>query len=120
MKKARINELERSAEAVARGEKPPSRAWKLRKNAAGGWERIAIDPEDARRDNARNWKANNDVAKIRANLNLTQSAFADLMGIPIKTLQKWEGNETRPSGPAQTLLKIAAQRPDVLLELQDA
>lgn len=119
MKNTTINDLEKKAEAVARGEKAPSRSWRLRKKADGSWERIAIDPEEARRDNARDWKAKSEVAKIRANLNLTQSAFAKLLGIPVKTLQKWEGEETKPSGPAQTLLKIAAERPDVLLELQE-
>ncbi|MFK5923283.1 MAG: type II toxin-antitoxin system MqsA family antitoxin [Verrucomicrobiota bacterium] len=120
MKKSQINEMEQKAHAVMRGEKAPSRSWELSQKADGSWERVAIDPKTAQLDRARAWEAKSRVAKIRAKLNLTQTAFADLLGIPVKTLRKWEGEETKPSGPAQTLLKIAERRPDVLLELQEA
>jgi putative transcriptional regulator len=74
----------------------------------------------ARQDNARAWEAKTEVVRIRAKLNLTQTAFAEMLSISVKTLQKWGSNETKPSGSAKTLLKIADKRPDVLLELQEA
>ena len=54
---------------------------------------------------------------IRAKLNLSQSAFAGLMGVSIRTVQDWEQGRRKPSGPAEALLRIAEQKPEVFLEL---
>ncbi len=54
---------------------------------------------------------------IRAQLKLSQSAFARLMGVSLRTVQDWEQGRREPSGPAKTLLRIAEQHPDVLLDL---
>ena len=50
---------------------------------------------------------------IRAKLNLTQSAFAGLLGVSIRTLQDWEQGRRKPQGPAIALLRIAEQRPEI-------
>lgn len=54
---------------------------------------------------------------IRTKLNLSQSAFAGLMGVSLRTVQDWEQGRRKPSGPAEALLRIAEQKPDVFLEL---
>jgi putative transcriptional regulator len=54
---------------------------------------------------------------IRAKLNLTQAAFAGLMGVSVRTVQDWEQGRRKPSGPAEALLRIAEQRPEVFMEL---
>jgi putative transcriptional regulator len=54
---------------------------------------------------------------IRAKLNLSQSAFAGLMGVSLRTVQDWEQGRRKPSGPAAALLRIAEQKPEVFLEL---
>ena len=54
---------------------------------------------------------------IRARLNLSQAAFAGLMGVSVRTVQDWEQGRRKPSGPAEALLRIAEQRPEVLMEL---
>jgi putative transcriptional regulator len=54
---------------------------------------------------------------IRAKLKLSQSAFAGLMGVSTRTVQDWEQGRRKPSGPAEALLRIAEQKPDVFLEL---
>jgi|LSQX01.1.fsa_nt_gb putative transcriptional regulator len=59
----------------------------------------------------------NDIAKARINSGFSQKDFANLMGISPRTLQEWEQGRRQPSGPAQTLLKIAIHRPDVLHEI---
>ncbi|MCC6545474.1 MAG: type II toxin-antitoxin system MqsA family antitoxin [Nitrospirae bacterium] len=56
-----------------------------------------------------------DVKKIWEDLNLSQSAFAALMGVSIKTLQEWEQGRRKPSGPASALLRIANKHPEALL-----
>jgi putative transcriptional regulator len=55
--------------------------------------------------------------EIRARLNLSQSAFAGLMGVSVRTIQDWEQDRRVPSGPAKSLLRIAEQHPDVFLEI---
>jgi putative transcriptional regulator len=54
---------------------------------------------------------------IRRRLNLSQSAFAGLMGVSLRTVQDWEQGRRQPSGPAKSLLRIAEQHPKVFLEL---
>lgn len=57
------------------------------------------------------------VAAARAATGLSQSAFAKLLGVSIRTLQEWEQGRKVPSGAAATLLKVAARHPKVLQEL---
>jgi putative transcriptional regulator len=54
---------------------------------------------------------------IRRKLKLSQSAFAGLMGVSLRTVQDWEQGRRQPSGPAKSLLRIAEQRPEVFMEL---
>ena len=54
---------------------------------------------------------------IRTRLKLSQSAFAGLMGVSLRTVQDWEQGRRKPSGPAIALLRIAEQKPDVFLHL---
>jgi putative transcriptional regulator len=55
--------------------------------------------------------------EIRARLALSQSTFAALMGVSVRTVQDWEQGRRQPSGPAKSLLRIAEQHPDVFKEL---
>ncbi|MEP3351508.1 MAG: type II toxin-antitoxin system MqsA family antitoxin [Marinomonas sp.] len=54
---------------------------------------------------------------IRSKLNLSQSAFAGLLGVSIRTLQDWEQGRRSPQGPAIALLRIAEQHPEVFADL---
>ncbi len=54
---------------------------------------------------------------IRAKLNLSQAAFAGLMGVSLRTIQDWEQGRRKPSGPAIALLRIAEQKPEVFTDL---
>jgi putative transcriptional regulator len=54
---------------------------------------------------------------IRARLRLSQSAFAGLMGVSLRTVQDWEQGRRKPSGPAMALLRIAEQKPEVFMQL---
>lgn len=58
-----------------------------------------------------------EVIEVRAGLNLTQEAFASLMGVNVRTLQDWEQGRRKPTGPALSLLKIVKERPDVFPEV---
>ena len=54
---------------------------------------------------------------IRAKLKLSQTAFAGLMGVSLRTVQDWEQGRRKPSGPAIALLRIAEQRPEAFSDL---
>ncbi len=54
---------------------------------------------------------------IRVKLKLSQSAFAGLMGVSLRTIQDWEQGRRKPSGPAIALLRIAEQKPEVFIHL---
>jgi len=54
---------------------------------------------------------------IRAKLKLSQSAFAGLMGVSLRTVQDWEQGRRKPSGPAAALLRIAEQKPEAFMQL---
>lgn len=87
MKREMFDELlgsVREAGAILRGEKKPSR-------------RIGIGAPDVRR--------------IRKRTELSQSEFAGLIGVSVKTLQNWEQDRRHPTGPAAALLKIIAHEP---------
>lgn len=54
---------------------------------------------------------------IRAKLNLSQEAFAGLLGVSLRTVQDWEQGRRKPSGPAEALLRVAEQYPEVFMQL---
>jgi putative transcriptional regulator len=80
----------REGGAILRGEKEPSRKF------------IVAEP---------------DVKHIRETYNLSQSQFAALLGISIKTVQNWEQGRRVPRGPARVLLQVAAKHPEAVLDV---
>jgi putative transcriptional regulator len=55
-----------------------------------------------------------DVRAIREAAQISQSQFAKLIGVNLRTLQNWEQHRTRPTGPARALLKIVASDPKAI------
>ena len=87
MKKQMFDELlssVREGGAILRGQKKPSRRFEIR--ASG-------------------------VRVIRERTSLSQSEFAQLIGVSVKTLQNWEQERRRPTGPAAALLSIIEHDP---------
>src|SRR5438270_14055282 len=92
MKKEMFEELldsVREAGAILRGQKTPSR-------------RVVIGASGVR--------------SIRERTKLSQSEFARLIGVSVKTLQVWEQNRRRPAGPAAALLKIISHEPQLAVK----
>lgn len=58
-----------------------------------------------------------DIVRARLASRLSQSAFAALLGVSLRTLQDWEQGRREPSGAAKTLIKVAKRHPEVLREL---
>jgi putative transcriptional regulator len=56
------------------------------------------------------------VAVTAATEARMQSAFAELLGVSVRTLQEWEQGRREPSGAARTLLRIALRSPEAILQ----
>ncbi len=59
-----------------------------------------------------------DAVEARNRVGMSQNAFADLMGVSVRTLQDWEQGRRTPSKAAQTLLRVALTHPEALRDLQ--
>lgn len=81
-----------------------------REMQAGNVGRVSVVSRDGR-------VVESPVAKARLTSRLSQSQFAELMGVSVRTLQEWEQGRREPSGAAKTLLRVAQAHPEVLREL---
>lgn len=87
MKDEHFNELLASIEEagkIHRGEKNASRSFEL--------------PEP-------------NVKAIREDIGFSQSKFASLIGVNVRTLQNWEQGHRHPTGPAKVLLRLVQSDP---------
>ncbi len=57
------------------------------------------------------------VKRIRDGYGLSQSEFATLLGISLRTLQNWEQGRRAPDGPAKVLLQVAARHPGAVWDV---
>jgi putative transcriptional regulator len=87
---AELLESVREAREIMRGERQPSRVFEIEAP---------------------------DVKRIRERYKLSQSEFAALLGISIKTLQNWEQGRRTPHGSARILLQVAAKHPEAVWDV---
>lgn len=59
--------------------------------------------------------SNPDVKLVREQVGLSQTEFAQMMRVSVKTLQNWEQHRRTPTGPAAALLKIVSTSPDLAM-----
>ena len=57
-----------------------------------------------------------DVQAIRKKTGLSQSEFAEMIRVSVKTLQNWEQKRRSPTGPASALLHIVAKEPQTAVK----
>lgn len=76
----------------------------------------AISARQRRRLISGAFESGDDVAALRRFVGLTQTEFAQAMGISVHTLRNWEQGRRRPEGPAIALLRIAARHPRIIRE----
>ncbi|MSU63604.1 MAG: helix-turn-helix domain-containing protein [Pedosphaera sp.] len=92
----------------------PSRVWKVEPDGKGGFTRRALDPKAFQRAQKADWDKS--IAATRQKLGLSQTQFAELLGISVRTLHHWEQGTRTPSGAARVLLRVAAINPEVVLK----
>ena len=56
-----------------------------------------------------------DAKAIRAKVGLSQTDFAQLIGVKVATLRNWEQNRRHPTGAAAALLTIVEKEPAAAL-----
>jgi putative transcriptional regulator len=76
----------------------------LQEIKTGGGRRYRVTPPD-------------EIRCIRERVGVSQLRFAQMLGISLRTLQDWEQGRRRPNQAAQSLLAVAAKRPDVMHEV---
>lgn len=54
------------------------------------------------------------VKEIRKSLKMSQSVFAVVMGVSIKTVEAWEAGTNKPNGSARRLLHVLKTDPEIL------
>ncbi len=114
MKARRIQEMIRAKDQIERGAATPAKVWDVRSDGKGGFTRRPVNPKAFRRAQKAAWDKS--IAATRQKLGLSQSRFARLLGISVRTLHHWEQGTRTPSGAARVLLRVAAQHPEVVLE----
>lgn len=57
-----------------------------------------------------------EITRLRQELSCSQSVFARVLNVSVKTVQAWEQGVRIPSDAALKLLSIARKHPDILLE----
>lgn len=58
------------------------------------------------------------IVATRRNIKCSQSTFARMLNVSVKTVQAWEQGVRKPSDAALKLLAIAEKHPEVLLDSQ--
>ncbi len=59
--------------------------------------------------------AREDIIQLRERFNCSQTIFARLLNVSVKTLQAWEQGLRVPSDAALKLLNVASKHPETLL-----
>ena len=114
MKPRSMREMIRAKERIERGEVAPARVWDVRPNGQGSFTRRQLDPKAFQR--AQRAGREKSIVATRKNLGLSETKFARLLGISVRTLHHWEQGTRRPSGAARVLLRLAAAHPEAVLD----
>jgi putative transcriptional regulator len=61
-----------------------------------------------------------EIKATRERIGVSQSSFAAMLNVSPRTLQEWEQGRRQPTGPARSLLIIAARKPEVIQEVFSA
>lgn len=55
-----------------------------------------------------------DIRTVRCDAGLTQSVFAAVLGVSVKTVEAWESGTNHPIGPARRMISIMKSDPQFI------
>ncbi|TAJ41744.1 MAG: hypothetical protein EPO55_04620 [Reyranella sp.] len=55
-----------------------------------------------------------DPSVVRKRLRMSQTAFAHVFGVSVRTVQEWEQHRRRPAGAARALLQVIDREPEAV------
>jgi putative transcriptional regulator len=55
-----------------------------------------------------------DPSVVRKRLRMSQTAFAHVFGVSVRTVQEWEQRRRRPTGAARALLQVIDREPEAV------
>lgn len=55
-----------------------------------------------------------DPSVVRKRLKMSQTAFAHIFGVSVRTVQEWEQHRRKPAGAARTLLQVIEREPEAV------
>jgi putative transcriptional regulator len=113
MKPRKIQGMIRAKQRIESGAAAPAGVWAVRPDGKGGFARQVLDPKVFQRAQKAAWSKS--IPATRRRLGLSQTEFARLLGISVRTLHHWEQGTRQPTGAARVLLRVAAQHPKVVL-----
>ena len=113
MKPRKMQEMIRAKQRIETGASAPASAWELRPDGKGSFTRKGVDPKAFQAGQRAAWERT--IPAARRKLGLSQTQFARLLGISIRTLHHWEQGTRRPTGAARVLLRVATQNPKAVL-----
>lgn len=113
--KRTYSQIQREIAELRRGDKAPARVYAVTLDRQGRAVKRALAPEKFRREQAAAWQRE-EAVEARRKLGLSQTDFARLLGISVRTLHNWEQGWRKPTGAARVLLRLAAMNPHAVLK----
>lgn len=104
---------------MSRNKKLTGRALAKFESERDVWQEVLDGVREIRAGGGRRKKVKvaSPVVRARLKSGLSQAEFAAVLGVSKRTLEQWEQGRRKPSGAAQTLLKIAERHPEVLRDV---
>ena len=113
MKPRKIQDMLRAKQRIESGACAPARVWEVRPDRKDGFTRTVVSPRAFQRAQRAAWERA--IPATRRKLGLSQTQFARLLGISVRTLHHWEQGTRKPTGAARVLLRVARQNPEAVL-----
>ncbi|CAM4108304.1 antitoxin HigA-2 [Saccharibacillus endophyticus] len=57
-----------------------------------------------------------EIKSIREGTHLSAAAFANVLGVSVKTIESWEAGRSVPNGPSKRLLQMFKEKPEFTKE----
>lgn len=58
------------------------------------------------------------VVQVRQSLSMTQRAFANVLGVSVRTVESWEAGKSNPTPTAKKLIHLIQSDPTIVKKLQ--